>query len=102
MAPVRTTTTTGIARLDALLAIVNAGLLLALLIVFFKQWRRTKASFALGLVVFAAVLLVRELLGVLNAVGRAGGLPIVGPGFDLLLTVGEGIALAILLYLVVQ
>jgi hypothetical protein len=91
-----------IAPLETLLSVVNLALLTALLVIFVQQWRRTRATFSLGLVLFAAVLVLKELLGVLQFLGRAADLPVIGPRVQVLLTLGEAIALAILLYLVAR
>lgn len=93
---------TGIARLDALLTLVNVALLLALLIIFFKQWRRTKATFSLGLVLFAVVFLLKETLGVFQAVARENAGIVSLARLDVLVALAEAVALAILLFIVAR
>lgn len=85
-------------RLEFLLTLVNVFLLFGLSLLFLQQWRQTRAKFSLGLVLFAGVLFLRELLTILRVVGRAEGVPLVGPQFGALLALGEAIALGILLY----
>jgi hypothetical protein len=81
---------------------VNVCLLFALLVIFWSQWRRTKAAFSMGLVLFALVFLLKELLDLLRVLGRAQGIPGVGSRIEPLVTLGEAIALAILLYIVAR
>jgi hypothetical protein len=42
------------------LSLVSMGLLLALLVIFLGTWRKTKAPFTLGLVIFVGVLLLQD------------------------------------------
>ena len=84
----------GFPRLELLLTILNFGLLLALLLVFFKMWRQTKSAFSLGLSLFAGVLLLREVLALAQALDRTGRFP----WLTLLANAGEAVALLILLY----
>lgn len=84
--------------IETLLTLVNVGLLLGLLIIFVQQWRRTRSTFSLGLVLFAAVFLLKEFLSVLQALDRAAGLPLVGPRVAVFIALGEAAALGILLY----
>lgn len=74
--------------------LVSIGLLLALLIIFVGTWRKTKAPFTLGLVIFVGVLLLEDLVRVRRIFGVGGG-----PGLVLLPEVLELAALAVLLYL---
>jgi hypothetical protein len=91
-----------IAPLETLLTVVNLALLTGLLVIFLQQWRRTRSKFSLGLVLFAGVFLVKELLDVLKFIGRAADLPILGPRIELIVTLAEAVALAILLYIVAR
>lgn len=93
---------TGIARLDTLLTLANVALLLALFIIFFKQWRKTKATFALGLVLFAAVFLLKEVLSVFQSVARENAGIVTLVRLDVGVALAEAIALAILLFIVAQ
>jgi uncharacterized membrane protein YgdD (TMEM256/DUF423 family) len=70
---------------------ISIGLLFALTIVFLTTWRKTKAPFMLGLVLFSGVLLLTDLLRVFRGFGLLGN-P-VAPEFL------EMVALAVLLYL---
>ena len=90
------------AGLEALLTVANVALLFGLLVIFWQQWRRTKSTFSLGLVLFAGIFLLKELLQVLQALDRAAGLPVIGPRVALLLTLGETAALGVLLYIVAR
>lgn len=74
--------------------LVSIGLLLALLIIFVGTWRKTKAPFSLGLVIFVGVLLFEDLVRVRRILGIHGG-----PGLAVLPEFLELVALAILLYL---
>lgn len=85
-------------RLEFLLTLVNVLLLFGLFVLFLQQYRQTRAKFSLGLVLFAGVLFLRELLTILRVVGRSEGVPLVGPQFGALLALGEAVALGILLY----
>ena len=91
-----------IAPLETLLSVVNLALLTALFAIFLQQWRRTKSTFSLGLVLFAGVFLLKELLSVLQFLGRATDLPVIGPRVQVLLTLSEAVALAILLFIVAR
>src|SRR5689334_3590556 len=90
------------AGLETLLTIVNVALLFGLLVIFFQQWRRTKSTFSLGLVLFAGVFLLKEFLSVLQALDRAAGLPVIGTRVAVLIALAEAVALGILLYLVAR
>lgn len=85
---------------ELLLTVVSVTLLAILLFIFLREWRRTRAQFSLGLVLFAAVFLVKELLRVLQILGSADGVPLVGRGIPFLVALGEVVALSVLLYLV--
>lgn len=74
--------------------LVSIGLLLGLLIIFIGTWRKTKAPFTLGLVIFVAVLLLEDLVRVRRILGIGGG-----PTLTILPEFLELIALAVLLYL---
>lgn len=84
--------------IETILTLVNVGLLFALLLIFIQQWRRTKSAFSLGLVLFAGVFLLKEFLQMLQAYRRALGLPVLGVGVQILIALGEAVALGILLY----
>jgi hypothetical protein len=90
------------APLETLLTIVNVALLFGLFAIFFQQWRRTKSTFSLGLVAFAAIFLLKEFLSVLQTLDRAAGLPVIGPRVQVLLALGETAALGVLLYIVAR
>lgn len=49
--------------------LVSVGILVALLLNFTAQWRKSKATFTLGLIVFVLVLLVTDLVRVARALG---------------------------------
>lgn len=85
-------------KLEFLLTLVNVFLLFGLSVLFLQQWRQTRAKFSLGLVLFAGILFLRELLTVLRVLGRAEGLPVVGGQFGAVLALGEAVALGILLW----
>lgn len=85
---------------ELLLTVISVTLLAVLLVIFWREWRQTKARFSLGLVLFAGVFFLKELLRVLQILGRAEGLPVIGRGIPLLVALAEVIALAVLLYLV--
>lgn len=87
---------------ELILTVVSVTLLAILLFIFLQEWRRTRARFSLGLALFAGVFLVKEALRVLQVIGRAEGIPIVGPRVSLLVSLGEVVALAVLLYLVAR
>jgi ABC-type polysaccharide/polyol phosphate export permease len=72
---------------------ISIGLLVALLVLFFTTWRKTKAPFSLGLVLFAGVLLLEDL----TRIGQ--GLGWLSPRAELLPDVFELVALVVLLYL---
>lgn len=74
--------------------LVSIGLLLGLLIIFIGTWRKTRAPFTLGLVIFVGVLLLEDLVRVRRLLGIGGG-----PGLVVLPEFLELIALAVLLYL---
>ena|SRR5438094_822824 len=97
MARPQLTATTG-GGLEAILTVVNVLLLFGLLVIFLQQWRRTKSAFSLGLVLFAGVFLLKEFLQVVQAYRRAANLPVLGIGVQILIALGEAIALGILLY----
>lgn len=82
--------------------VLNAGLLIAILIIFVQNYRRMKTSFGLGLILFAAVLLLRSVLGVF----RLGLIRDGGRGVFLLVETVPEIAmfgaLVVLLYLVTK
>lgn len=88
--------------LELLLTIVNLALLFGLFIIFLKQYRETRAKFTLGLLAFAGVLVVKELLTVIRFLGRAADVPLVGPRLELLATLAQAIALAALLWQVAK
>lgn len=88
--------------LEILLSFVNVLLLFGLFVIFWSQWRRTKATFSLGLVLFAGVFLVKELIGLLRFLARANDLPVIGPRLAIVVTLGEAVALGILLYIVAR
>lgn len=73
--------------------LVSIGILLALLLNFTAQWRRSKAAFTLGLMAFTAILLLSELV----RVARAAGLR--APSIDAVPEFLEMVALFVLLYL---
>ncbi|HEV8358913.1 MAG TPA: hypothetical protein VGR28_00510 [Candidatus Thermoplasmatota archaeon] len=75
--------------------LISIGLLLALLIIFIGTWRKTKAPFTLGLVIFVGVLLLEDLV----RVRRVAGIGLNSPGLVVLPEFLELIALAVLLYL---
>ena len=85
---------------ELVLTIVSVTLLAILLAIFWREWRRTKARFSLGLVLFAGVFFVKELLRVLQVLGKAEGLPVIGPRVAALVALAEVVALGTLLYLV--
>ncbi len=89
---------TGIDSAETLLGIVNVLLLFGLFIIFAQQWRRTKAQFSLGLMLFAGIFVLKELLGLLQLLGRA----TLFPRVELLITLGEAVGLGILLYIVAR
>src|SRR5438067_7939989 len=98
--PVRTqlnTTATG-GGLEALLTLLNIVLLAGLLVIFVQQYRRTKSAFSLGLVLFAGVFLLKELLQVVQAYRRAIGIATISPLAQIAIALGEAVALGILLY----
>lgn len=74
--------------------LISIGLLLGLLIIFVGTWRKTRAPFTLGLVIFVGVLLLEDLVRVRRIAGIHGG-----PGLVVLPELLELIALAVLLYL---
>jgi hypothetical protein len=49
--------------------LVSVGLLMALLVLFGQTWRKTRAPFSLGLVLFAGVLLLEDVARVAGAFG---------------------------------
>lgn len=74
--------------------LISVGLLLGLLVIFVGTWRKTRAPFSLGLVLFAAVLLLQDLARVgvaLRVVTRAGA--------EVIPEALELVALVVLLYL---
>lgn len=74
--------------------LISIGLLIGLLIIFIGTWRKTRAPFTLGLVIFVGVLLLEDLVRVRRIMGIGGGpYAVVIPEFL------ELIALAVLLYL---
>lgn len=74
--------------------LISIGLLIGLLIIFIGQWRKLRAPFTLGLVIFVAVLLLEDLVRVRRIAGIGGG-----PSLVVLPEFLELIALAVLLYL---
>jgi type II secretory pathway component PulF len=82
------------ALLGLVLNTLSVGLLLALLVIFATTWRKTKAPFALGLVVFSGVLLVQDLVRVARVLGV-----LARPGVEFVPDVLEVLALVVLLYL---
>lgn len=88
--------------LELTLTLASVALLAILLFIWWREWRATKARFSLGLVLFAAVFLVKEALHVLQVAGRAEGVPLIGPGIGLLVALGEVAALGMLVYLVAR
>ena len=84
--------------LEAALTLVNVALLFILLVIWIQQYRRTRSRFSLGLVLFAGVLLLRDLLTIVQALDRAAGLPVVGSRIAVSIALGEAVALGILLY----
>ena len=85
---------------ELLLTVISVTLLAVLLFIFWREYRLTKARFSLGLVLFAGVFFVKELLRVLQIIGRAEGLPLIGRGVPFIVALAEVVALAVLLYLV--
>lgn len=85
---------------DLLLTSISVTLLAILLFIFWQEWRRTRARFSLGLVLFAGVFFVKELFRVLIVLDRGGDIPIVGPQLGMLVNVAQVVALATLLYIV--
>lgn len=83
-----------------LLTVVSVTLLAILLFIFWGEWRRTRARFSLGLVVFAGIFLLREALNVLQVLGRAEGVPVIGRRVGFIVALAQVVALAMLLYLV--
>lgn len=88
------------APIEIVLTVVSVTLLAILLFIWWGEYRRTRARFTLGLVLFAGVFLVKELLRVLIIIGRAEGVPVIGPGISLIVALAEVVALATLLYIV--
>jgi hypothetical protein len=72
---------------------ISIGLLIALVAVFLSTWRKTKAPFMLGLLVFAGALLLEDLSRVAVFIGLR------GRGVEIVPEVLELVALAVLLYL---
>lgn len=85
---------------ELLLTVISVTLLAILLFIFWSEWRRTRARFSLGLMLFAGVFLVKEALRVLQVIGSADGVPLIGRGIAFLVALAEVIALSVLLYLV--
>ena len=85
---------------ELLLTVVSVTLLAVILVIFLREWRRTRARFSLGLALFAVVFLVKESLHVLQVLDKADGVPVIGRGIGFLVELGEVVALGLLLYLV--
>lgn len=75
------------------ITLVSTGLLLALITVFFTTWRRTRAPFMLGLLVFSSVLLLQDVAHVARTFGFG------SRSLDVLPELLEVVALVVLLYL---
>lgn len=81
------------------LATLNVGLLVAIVLVFVQNYRKLPTHFGLGLIVFALALLLQTGMGILQLVSRTRG------GFLLFVTLPEVFmfaALLVLLYLVTK
>jgi hypothetical protein len=87
---------------ELLLTLVSVVLLAILLYVWMREHARTKARFTLGLVLFAGVFLLKESLHVLEVLGRAEGVPLVGTRIGFIVALGEVVALAMLVYVVAR
>lgn len=85
---------------ELVLTVVAVTLLAVLFAIFLREYLRTKARFSLGLTIFAGIFLVKEGLRVLQVLGRAADLPVIGPRVGMFVALGEVVALATLLYLV--
>lgn len=90
----------GLAPLELVLTVVSVTLLAILLFIWWQEYRRTRARFTLGLVLFAGVFLLKELLSVLIVLDRADRVPVIGPRISVIVTLGQVLALATLLYIV--
>jgi hypothetical protein len=73
--------------------LISVGVLVALLLLFSAQWRKSRAAFTLGLVGFVAVLLVADLLKIAVRAGLR------FPGSDAVPEFLDMAALFLLLYL---
>ena len=90
----------GALPIELVLTVVSVTLLAILVFIWWGEYRRTRARFTLGLLAFASVFLVRELLSVLIVLDRADRVPVIGPGISLIVTFAQVVALGLLLYLV--
>ncbi|MCA1813521.1 MAG: hypothetical protein LC624_06175 [Halobacteriales archaeon] len=81
-------------NLQLAISFVSIGLLIALVAVFLSTWRKTRSPFMLGLLVFAAALLLEDLARVAGFL-----VPAFGPRIVVVPELLELLALAVLLYL---
>jgi hypothetical protein len=88
--------------LHVLVTLVTFALLLALTVTFLQTYRRSKAPFTLGLVVFAAVLTLQAFLRVVLTLQRILRAPFLSPmeadALDTLTDVAEIAAVGVLLW----
>lgn len=90
----------GALPLELVLTVVSVTLLGILVFIWWGEYRRSRAKFTLGLLLFAGVFLLRELLRVLIVLDRADRVPVIGPGISLLVMIAQVVALGVLLYVV--
>lgn len=89
--------------LPLVLGLVNAGLLVALLLLFLKQYRSVQSKFTGGLLLFAAAFLVQDAARLVAFWGRAGRVRVPFlPELDLLAELLQLVAVATLIYVVTR
>ncbi len=90
---------TDLAGIAGVFSMVDLAMLLALILVYVRTYRDTKARFALGLVLFLLALTVQSVTASLPVLAVFGFGPGALGGFFLVSAVFESLALAIFLYL---